>query len=128
MDELAARLRALLRRTEAGGGGEPLVAVGHYLVDLGRRSVTRAPGAADDVPEQVRLTKTEWAVLEILVGGPGRLVSGRELLQRVWGPDHLSDSGYLRFYMARLRRKLEPDPAHPRHLLTEPGMGYRFRP
>jgi two-component system KDP operon response regulator KdpE len=128
MDELTARIRALLRRAEPDGAGEPVVAIGHHLVDLATRTVVRSPDAPDDVPERVRLTKTEWAVLEVLVRNPGRLVSGKTLLHQVWGPAYGSETGYLRFYMAKLRQKLEPVPSHPRQLLTEPGMGYRFQP
>ncbi len=78
--------------------------------------------------EPVRLTPTEWRLLEILIRHPGQLVSGRQLLTEVWGPAYQQSTNYLRFHMAGLRRKLEDDPARPRHLLTEPGMGYRFRP
>ena len=74
----------------------------------------------------MRLTPTEWQILEVLVRHQGRLVSGRRLLQDVWGPAYGTETNYLRVYMAQLRRKLEADPARPRHLLTEPGMGYRF--
>jgi two-component system KDP operon response regulator KdpE len=128
MDELTARIRALLRRADADDPAEPAIAVGHYIVDLASKTVRRAPGAPDGVPEQVRLTKTEWAVLEMLMRNPGRLVSGKQLLQQIWGPAYQSETNYLRFYLAKLRQKLEPEPSHPRHLLTEPGMGYRFQP
>ncbi|HEV7708969.1 MAG TPA: winged helix-turn-helix domain-containing protein, partial [Asanoa sp.] len=77
---------------------------------------------------EVRLTPTEWHLLEILLRNPGKLVSQRQLLQDVWGPQYQTETNYLRQYMAQLRRKLEADPGHPRHLLTEPGMGYRFAP
>jgi two-component system, OmpR family, KDP operon response regulator KdpE len=76
----------------------------------------------------VRLTPTEWHLLEILLRNPGKLVSQRQLLREVWGPRYQTETNYLRQYMAQLRRKLEEDPGHPRHLLTEPGMGYRFAP
>ena len=76
----------------------------------------------------VRLTPTEWGLLETLVRHPGRLISQRQLLQAVWGPAYEKETNYLRVYLAQLRRKLEPDPAHPRYLRTEPGMGYRFTP
>jgi len=129
MDELLARLRALIRRAEPDAPDDPAVAIGHYTVDLAAKTVTRRPDApADAAPEQVHLTKTEWAVLEVLVRNPGRLVSGKQLLQQVWGPAYRSETNYLRFYLAKLRQKLEPEPSHPRHLLTEPGMGYRFQP
>jgi len=128
MDELTARLRALIRRTEADPADEPVVAIGGFLVDLAAKTVQRAPDAPEGTPEQVHLTKTEWAVLEVLVRNPGRLVSGKQLLQQVWGPAYESETNYLRFYLAKLRQKLEPEPSHPRQLLTEPGMGYRFQP
>ena len=72
------------------------------------------------------MTPTEWHVLEILVQNEGKLVSQRQLLQEVWGPQYETETNYLRVYLAQLRRKLEIDPAHPRHLITEPGLGYRF--
>jgi two-component system KDP operon response regulator KdpE len=128
MDELMARLRALVRRSEADTVAEPVVTIGHYSVDLAAKTVQRRAGAPEQTPEQVHLTKTEWAVLEVLVRNPGRLVSGKQLLQQVWGPAYQSETNYLRFYLAKLRQKLEPEPSHPRQLLTEPGMGYRFEP
>jgi two-component system, OmpR family, KDP operon response regulator KdpE len=124
-----ARLRALQRRAESeSGADEPVVLIGHFSVDLSAKTVTRRPDAPADAPETVHLTKTEWAVLEVLVRNPGRLVSGKQLLQQVWGPAYESETNYLRFYLAKLRQKLEPEPSHPRQLLTEPGMGYRFQP
>ena len=121
MDELLARLRAAVRRAApASSSGEPVVTTPDFTVDLGAKRVTR--DGAD-----VRLTPTEWQLLEILVRHQGRLVSQRQLLQEVWGPAYRSESNYLRVYMAQLRRKLEPEPSRPRHLLTEPGMGYRFQ-
>ena len=128
MDELTARLRALLRRVEPDSAAEPVVTIGHYTVDLAARTVRRLPEAPEATPDQVHLTKTEWAVLEVLVRNQGRLVSGKQLLQQVWGPAYHSETNYLRFYLAKLRQKLEPEPSHPRQLLTEPGMGYRFQP
>jgi two-component system KDP operon response regulator KdpE len=128
MDELMARLRALIRRSETDAAAEPAVSIGHYTVDLAAKTVQRRSGAPEQTPEQVHLTKTEWAVLEVLVRNPGRLVSGKQLLQQVWGPAYQSETNYLRFYLAKLRQKLEPEPSHPRQLLTEPGMGYRFEP
>ena len=128
MDELMARLRALMRRTESDAADEPAVTIGNYTVDLAAKTVQCRPGVPADVPEQVHLTKTEWAVLEVLVRNPGRLVSGKQLLQQVWGPAYQSETNYLRFYLARLRQKLESEPSRPRQLLTEPGMGYRFQP
>ncbi|MGY1772075.1 response regulator [Blastococcus sp. SYSU D00813] len=120
MGELLARLRALLRRN-ATGPGEPVVTTAHFTVDLAAKQVTVDGGA-------VRLTPTEWALLAELVRTPGRLVGQRHLLQAVWGPAYEKETHYLRVYLNQLRRKLEPDPAHPRYLRTEPGMGYRFTP
>ena len=120
MDELLARLRAMTRRS-VDHTEEPVVRFGEVAVDLAARRVT--VGAAD-----VRLTPTEWHLLEVLVRHPGKLLSQRQLLSEVWGPGYESAQGNLRVYMAQLRRKLEPEPGRPRHLLNEPGMGYRFEP
>jgi two-component system KDP operon response regulator KdpE len=120
MSELLARLRAALRRG-SGEPADPIVTTGHFTVDLAARQVT-VQGAP------VRLTPTEWGLLEALVRHPGRLIAQRQLLQAVWGPAYEKETHYLRVYLAQLRRKLEPDPAHPRYLRTEPGMGYRFTP
>jgi two-component system KDP operon response regulator KdpE len=128
MDELMARIRALLRRAEAESPADQIAVIGHHTVDLAAKTVLRVPDAPMHVPEQVHLTRTEWAVLELLIRNPGRLVSGKQILQHVWGPSYDSQTNYLRFYLARLRQKLEPEPSHPRQLLTEPGMGYRFQP
>jgi two-component system, OmpR family, KDP operon response regulator KdpE len=129
MEEVMARLRVLQRRAEAeSGSDEPVVLIGHFSVDLAAKTVVKRPDAPTEAPETVHLTKTEWAVLEVLVRNPGRLVSGKLLLQQVWGPSYESETNYLRFYLAKLRQKLEPEPSHPRQLLTEPGMGYRFQP
>jgi len=119
-EELLARIRALTRRGSASAA-EPVVAFGDVVVDLAAKQVQRAG-------EDVRLTPTEWAVLEQLVRSPRRLVTQQALLTKVWGPTHARDSGYLRIYLAALRKKLEPEPARPRHLITEPGIGYRFVP
>ncbi|WP_405776302.1 response regulator [Streptomyces sp. NBC_00859] len=126
MDELLARLRAAVRRAEPGGpdsgaGGEDvsLVETAEFTVDLAAKKVRRAG-------RDVRLTPTEWHLLEVLVRNTGRLVSQKQLLQEVWGPSYGTETNYLRVYMAQLRRKLEADPSHPRHFVTEPGMGYRF--
>jgi len=120
VDELLARLRALARRTETGD--EPAtVQVGDADVDLAARRVV-VQG------HEVRLTPTEWHLLEVLVRHPGKLLSQKQLLLEVWGPGYENAQGNLRFYMAQLRRKLEPDAARPRFLLNEPGMGYRFDP
>ncbi|WP_194917704.1 response regulator [Catenulispora rubra] len=128
MEELAARVRSLIRRSEPENTTGPVIAVGNHLVDLAARTVKRTAEASADVPETVRLTRTEWAVLEILLRHPGRLVSSKQLLAHVWGTEHEPEGSYLRFYLARLRQKLEPEPSNPRQLLTEPGMGYRFQP
>jgi len=119
MDELLARLRAAVRRS-APAPDEPRVATAAFTVDLAAKQVLGPDGTA------VRLTPTEWQLLEILVRHQGRLVTGRQLLQDVWGPAYGTESNYLRVFMAQLRRKLEPDPSRPRYLLTEPGIGYRF--
>jgi two-component system, OmpR family, KDP operon response regulator KdpE len=122
MPELMARLRAAVRRAaHEPGADEPVVEAGELRVDLARREVTRS-GAP------VRLTPTEWSLLELLVRHPGRVVGREQMLREVWGPTATRDTHYLRVYVAQLRRKLEPDPARPRHLLTTPGMGYRFEP
>ena len=112
------------RRT-AVGDEAPTVRIGTTIVDLQSHRVTSADG---DGAVDVRLTPTEWQLLEILVRNPGRLVSQRELIRAIRGPKYDDAAHYLRQFMAQLRRKLEPDPARPRHLLTEPGMGYRFQP
>jgi len=119
-DELLARVRALSRRTPASTD-EPVVTFGEVVVDLAARIVTRS-GAP------VRLTPTEWHLLEVLVRHPGRLVPRETLLTEVWGANYTTDTGYLRLYLAQLRKKLEPVPSEPRYLVTEAGMGYRFTP
>ncbi|MFC8733538.1 response regulator [Luteimicrobium sp. NPDC057192] len=121
MNELMARLRAAVRRAEPGDGDEPVVEAGDLHVDLARRTVTRHG-------EEVRLSPTEWALLEVLVRNRGRMVGREQLLHEVWGPSYGTESHYLRVYVAQLRRKLEDDAAAPRHLLTHPGAGYRFEP
>ncbi|WP_406433362.1 response regulator transcription factor [Streptomyces sp. NBC_00631] len=121
MDELLARLRAAVRRTQE----VPLapettrVETDDFTIDLLARKAVRAG-------HDVRLTPTEWHLLEILVTNPGRLVTQKHLLREVWGVTQSAKTNYLRVYMAQLRRKLEADPSHPRYLITEPGMGYRF--
>ncbi|MFF0203200.1 response regulator [Streptomyces sp. NPDC005017] len=121
MDELLARLRAAVRRTEAAPLGPETTEVetDEFTIDLVAKRVVRHG-------RDVRLTPTEWHLLEILVTNPGRLITQKHLLQEVWGVTQTSKSNYLRVYMAQLRRKLEADPSHPRYLITEPGMGYRF--
>jgi two-component system KDP operon response regulator KdpE len=123
MDELLARLRAAVRRSVAVGPGDEaaVVTTASFTVDLAARKVRRNG-------VEVHLTPTEWGLLEILVRNPGRLVAQQQLLHDVWGPGHATETHYLRVYLAQLRRKLEPEPSRPRHLKTEPGMGYRFEP
>ncbi len=120
MDELLARMRAVARRS-AAEAADPVVRIGELTVDLAAKRVSK--DGAD-----IRLTPTEWHLLEVLLRHPGKLLSQRQLLHEVWGPGYADATGNLRLYMAQLRRKLEPDPARPRWLLTEPGMGYRFQP
>ncbi len=120
MDELLARIRAGLRRAIPDPPA-PVVRTASFTVDLAAKRVER-----DGVT--IRLTPTEWHLLEILVRNVGKLVSQQQLLREVWGPHYEHETNYLRVYLAQLRRKLEPEPAHPRHLITEPGMGYRFEP
>jgi two-component system, OmpR family, KDP operon response regulator KdpE len=118
MDELLARLRAALRR--AGSDPDaPVVETDSFTIDLATKQASTPAGP-------VHLTPTEWHLLEVLIRHEGKLVPRRDLLQEVWGPAYETETNYLRVYMAQLRRKLEADPSHPRHLITEPGMGYRF--
>jgi two-component system KDP operon response regulator KdpE len=119
MDELLARLRAAVRRAAPAAPDEPVVSTPDFTVDLAAKRVVR--DGAD-----VRLTPTEWQLLEILVRNRGRLITQKQLLQDVWGPAYSSETNYLRVYVAQLRRKLEREPSRPRYLVTEPGMGYRF--
>jgi two-component system KDP operon response regulator KdpE len=123
MGELLARVRASERRQAVPSEEErAIVQTDDFTVDLAAKKVVASDGAA------VRLTPTEWHLVEILVRNPGKLVSQRQLLHEVWGPRYEEETNYLRVYMAQIRRKLEPDPAAPRHFITEPGMGYRFEP
>jgi len=119
MDELLARLRAAARRRAPDDA--PVVETAAFTVDIAHHRVTRDG-------QDVRLTPTEWHLLEILTRNVGKVVGRRELLQELRGPNLDRETHYLRVYLAQLRRKLEPDPAHPRHLLTEPGIGYRLEP
>jgi two-component system KDP operon response regulator KdpE len=149
MDELLARMRAAVRRTPAAEV-PPRLRLGDLVIDLAAKRVTRdgsgagrtrsadaagvggagaGAGGADGQPDgDIRLTPTEWHLLEVLLRNPGKLLSHRQLLNDVWGPGYDNAGGNLRLYMAQLRRKLEPDPARPRWLITEPGMGYRYQP
>ncbi|WP_037908309.1 response regulator [Actinacidiphila yeochonensis] len=121
MDELLARMRAAVRRRAepAPGPENSLLTTASFTVDMAAKKVSRDGS-------DVRLTPTEWHLLEALARSPGRLITQRQLLQDVWGPGYGTETNYLRVYMAQLRRKLEPDPARPRHFVTEPGMGYRL--
>ena len=139
VEELLARMRAAVRRT---GAPEdlPRIRLGELVVDLAAKRVIRpapvpaggdaaGPDLAGTGPaEDIRLTPTEWHLLEVLLRNPGKLLSRNQLLTEVWGPGYADATGNLRLYMAQLRRKLEPDPSRPKHLITEPGMGYRFQP
>jgi two-component system, OmpR family, KDP operon response regulator KdpE len=131
MDELLARMRAVTRRAGADDY-KPQVRLGDLVVDLAAKRVMRQPrSAADangDLGSDIRLTPTEWHLLEVLLRNPGKLLSQQQLLAEVWGPGYADATGNLRLYMAQLRRKLEPDHARPHWLLTEPGMGYRYQP
>jgi two-component system, OmpR family, KDP operon response regulator KdpE len=119
MDELLARLRAAVRRATPAPD-QPVITTPDFTVDLAAKQVTRSDS------DTVRLTPTEWQILEILVRNTGKLVTQRQLLHEVWGPAYETEGNYLRVYMAQLRRKLEPEPSQPKYLLTAPGMGYRF--
>jgi two-component system KDP operon response regulator KdpE len=125
VNELIARVRAASRRAGTGAVAVGPIEVGEFVVDLDARTVTR-PGAAGE--DRIRLTPTEWRMLDVLVRNPGRLVTGPELLTAMRGGADNTEASYLRIYMQQLRRKLEAEPSRPRHLLTEPGMGYRFQP
>jgi two-component system KDP operon response regulator KdpE len=120
MGELLARLRAALRRETAPGEDEPVVRTDDFVIDLATKRVTGSSG------EEIRLTPTEWGIVEILVRHRGKLVSQTQLLKEVWGPQYGAETNYLRVFMAQLRRKLETQPSRPRYFITEPGMGYRF--
>jgi two-component system KDP operon response regulator KdpE len=119
MDELLARVRATLRRGTPGEQ-QPVVETADFRIDLAAKRVIGRDGA------DVRLTPTEWGIVEVLVRNRGKLVSQRQLLQEVWGPRYEKETDYVRVYLAAIRRKLEPEPPRPRYFLTEPGMGYRF--
>jgi two-component system, OmpR family, KDP operon response regulator KdpE len=143
VDELLARMRAATRRSSQVEE-QPRIRLGSLVVDLAAKRVERhvpvtaapsaaaaaAPGDPGDPPEagDIRLTPTEWHLLEVLLRHPGKLLSQQQLLTEVWGPGYANATGNLRLYMAQLRRKLEPDPARPQWLITEPGMGYRYQP
>jgi two-component system, OmpR family, KDP operon response regulator KdpE len=134
VEELLARMRAAARRTGTAED-QPRIRLGGLIVDLAAKRVTRqaavpnggGPAGAAQA-DDIRLTPTEWHLLEVLLRNPGKLLSRNQLLTEVWGPGYADATGNLRLYMAQLRRKLEPDPARPRWLITEPGMGYRYQP
>jgi two-component system KDP operon response regulator KdpE len=123
IDELLARIRAVTRR-RAAPEAPPTTTVGRYTIDL----AAHAAYLTGDPQQVVHLTRTKWQLFEVLARNPGKLLGQRQLLQEVWGPTYVEETQYIRQYTAQLRRKLEDDPARPRHLITEPGMGYRFRP
>jgi two-component system KDP operon response regulator KdpE len=120
MGELLARLRAALRRESGSDDALPLVVTEHFTIDLSTKRVT---GPTEG---EIRLTPTEWGIVEMLVRHRGKLVTQTQLLKEVWGPQYGEETNYLRVFMAQLRRKLEPQPSAPRYFITEPGMGYRF--
>lgn len=121
LEELLARLRALLRRSAEPMEEVTKVETSSFTVDLGKRQITKEG-------QDVRMTPTEWNILDILIRNPDKLITQQQLLTEVWGPAYAKEANYLRVYMAQLRRKLEKEPGSPRHLITEPGMGYRFVP
>lgn len=121
MDEFLARLRAAVRRASSSTeDDQPIIETSSFTVDLAAKKVTKSG-------VEVHLTPTEWGMLEMLVRHRGKLVGREELLKEVWGPSYAKETHYLRVYLAQLRRKLEADPSHPKHLITEAGMGYRFQ-
>jgi two-component system KDP operon response regulator KdpE len=122
VDELMARVRVVTRR-QSDTEPPTAVTIGRYTVDLARHQIT-----GPDAVASPHLTRTEWQLLEAVVAQPGKLLGQRYLLEKVWGPTYHDETQYVRQYMAQLRKKLEEDPTRPRHLLTEPGMGYRFQP
>ncbi|MDO9395368.1 MAG: response regulator transcription factor [Herbiconiux sp.] len=128
IDELLARVRALTRRSvvaaaAGAAASRPVVTMSGVTIDLAAHVVTR-----EGQRGAIRLTPTEWKILELLVRNPHRLLTHADLFTEIWGTADVHETGYLRLYIGQLRKKLEPDPAHPRHLLTETGMGYRFEP
>ena len=126
MDELLARIRARARVTSGDEADTPAVSIGELTVNLAAKTVVGATDAS--TATSIRLTPTEWRLLELFLKNPGKLLTRQMLLTEVWGPYHANDAGYLRLYVAQLRRKLEPTPSEPQYFLTEPGMGYRFAP
>jgi two-component system, OmpR family, KDP operon response regulator KdpE len=119
MDEFLARVRAATRPKDSTAEAIPSVQTPDFVLDFANYRATRSE-------EEVRLTPTEWRLLSALAATPGHLVTHADLLRAAWGPKYGRESNYLRVYANQLRRKLEPDPGHPRYLVTEPGIGYRF--
>ena len=119
---MLARIRALTRRVPQHDS-DPTVTIGDVTVDLSSRSVVKTSRGQT---QHIRLTPTEWQVLDLLIRNPGKLVTRQTLLTEIWGSEHITDTGYLRLYVAQLRKKLEPNPGTPRYLITEAGMGYRL--
>lgn len=123
IEELLARIRALGRRVATDDSAPPAVRLGEVTIDLAARSVVRQTPSGQ---RQIRLTPTEWQMIELLIRHAGRLVTRQTMLTSIWGSEHVTDTGYLRLYISQLRKKIEPDPANPVHLITEAGMGYRL--
>jgi two-component system KDP operon response regulator KdpE len=121
MGELVARLRAALRRSSVSDDRAPVIETADFAIDLAAKRVRKLDGA------EIRLTPTEWGIVEVLATNPGRLITQVQLLKEVWGPGYGEETNYLRVFMAQIRRKLEPDPGRPRYFITEPGMGYRLQ-
>ena len=121
MEELLARLRVMVRRAAAVEPVSPVMKTDSFTIDLQHMRAIRDG-------EEVHLTRLEWGIVETLVRSPDRLITSKQLLTQVWGPAYADASHYLRVYMLQVRRKLEPDPANPRHFMTEAGFGYRFVP
>lgn len=122
IEELLARIRALTRRVSQHES-DPTVTLGDVTVDLSSRSVVKTSRGQT---QHIRLTPTEWQVLDLLIRNPSKLVTRQTLLTEIWGSEHITDTGYLRLYVSQLRKKLEPNPGTPRYLITEAGMGYRL--
>jgi len=120
MGELVARLRAALRRSSRNDDSAPHLRTEDFTIDLSAKRVTTPEGS------EIRLTPTEWGIVEVLAAHPGKLITQVQLLKAVWGPDYGQETNYLRVFMAQIRRKLEPEPSLPRYFITEPGMGYRL--
>ena len=122
VEELLARIRALTRRVPRYDS-DPTVTLGDVTIDLSSRNVVKS---SHGQIQHIRLTPTEWQVLEVLIRNPGKLVTRQTLLTEIWGSEHITDTGYLRLYVSQLRKKLEPNPSTPRYLITEAGMGHRL--